>query len=219
MKLIDLSQPFYVGGMHWDSKMDLEVIQVRTIEANGQNYLRFCFGNHTGTHLDAPKHIIPGGKSIDQLPLDIFCGPGVVLNLLRGPSEAVTVNDLKNAKPSVRAGDIVLLNTGWTEKFNVHNLEYRECHPYLNVDAAEWLVEKKARMVGIDAISLDLPHSLRHKGFKHASLRILLENEIPAIHNLTNLGVVAGKRATIMAFPIKFSDACGSPARVVAQVD
>ncbi|MFC2066430.1 cyclase family protein [Chloroflexota bacterium] len=217
MKLVDLTRPFVAGGMHPKPQMDIEMTAVRTIEKDGMNILRICFGNHIGTHLDGPKHIIPGGKSLDELPLESFYGTGVVLDLRRGPNEAITARDLESAKPTIEKGDVVLLNTGWSAKFGT--TDYRQNHPYLGVDAAAWLVEKNVRMVGIDTTSLDLPHSLRKEGFTHGALRTLLENSIPAIHNLTNLEAVVGKRAIIMALPIKFSGSDGSPARVVAQVD
>ena len=217
MKLIDLSHPFVVGTMHKDPQMDLEMTTMRTIEKNGVNIFRICFGNHVGTHLDGPRHLIPGGRSLDELPLESFYGTGVVLDVPLGPDGAVTAQHLESAKPTIEKGDIVLINTGWSKKFG--SSDYRENHPYLGVDAAIWLINNNARMVGIDVSSLDLPHSLRKEGFKHPSLRPLLENGIPAIHNLTNLEAVAGKRAIIMALPIAFSGACGSPARVVAQID
>jgi arylformamidase len=227
MDLVDLSHPFDAGEFvrsDDDEKkrphgpqMFLEVRRLHTVEHNGVNTLQISFGNHLGTHVDAPLHLIAGGKSIDQLPLDTYCGSAVVLDLPKGPNGGVGGEDLSAARPVVKAGDIVLIHTGWGDKINAQN--YASHHPFLTEGGAHWLVEKRVSMVGMDVQSVDLPHSLREKGFAYTSLRTLLRNGIPAIHNLTNLDRVAGRRVKLFSFPINFKGVDGAPARVVAQLD
>lgn len=219
MRLIDLSHPFW-DGMIRDEKnpdMNVEVRVLRRVEKDGINISRFAFRSHDGTHVDVPRHIIVGGGTIDQAPLERFYGTAVVLHVPRGPDAAISPQDLQSAQPSIEQGDVVFVCTGWSDRFG--SLEYRLHHPYLSEDTATWLVEKGARMVGIDVSSVDLPQAMRKQGFKHTTLRVLLAKGIPVIHNLANLEAVVGKRVTVMAFPINFRGADGSPQRVVALVD
>ncbi len=219
MKLVDLSHPFdpVAHAAKPDKKMELAIKTTKTVHDHGVKTLEITFGNHLGTHVDSPAHLIAGGKSLDEMPLEAFYGSAVVLNIPKGPNDGVSAADLKAASPKVEKGDIVVICCGWGDKDAAEN--YASHHPYLTEDGAEWLVKKGVRMVGMDVQSLDLPHSLRKEGFAYTSLRTLLKNGIPAIHNLTNLEVVAGSRVMLFSLPINFRGADGSPARVVAQVD
>jgi len=223
MKLVDLSHPFdpalhaAKAGEAKAAQVDLEIRRMRTVEEHGVNTLQITFGNHIGTHLDAPLHLIGGGRSVDELPLELFYGTTVVLDIQKGPNGAVSRGDLEAAQPAIRENDIVLVCTGWGDKLAAPN--YASHHPYLTIDGAQWLAERRVRMVGMDVQSVDLPHSLRTAGFRYTSLRVLLEHGIPAIHNLTRLEAVAGRRVTLSCFPINFRGADGSPARVVAHVE
>jgi kynurenine formamidase len=217
MKLFDLSHPFDVNGPVNKKKDELLVRTLKTVEANGVNTREIAFNNHIGTHVDAPLHLIAGGASIDQLPLDVFYGTAVVLDIPLGPNGAVARADLERSEPAVKRGDIVVICTGWGEK--ISNSDYASHHPFLTEDGAEWLVSVGARMVGMDVQSVDLPHSLRKPDFAYTSLRILLKNGVPALHNLTNLEPLRRRRVKLFALPINFVGADGAPARVVAQID
>ncbi|MFC2021616.1 cyclase family protein [Chloroflexota bacterium] len=218
MKLVDLSYEFYPGlylGKYPEA--DVEIRTLRAVEKDGVNMMRISFGNHVGTHIDGPRHIITEAETLDELPLELFYGTAVVLDLPRGANEAIGQEDLLSARPAIKGGDIVLLRTGWDAKFP--SQDYHHHHPYLSEDGATFLVDKNVRLVGIDATSVDLPSPLRKEGFRHTSLRILLQNRIPVIHGLRNLKSVAGKRVTLMALPIRFRGADSAPARVVALAD
>jgi arylformamidase len=222
MRLIDLSFQFYqdMDRRPKFPEIKVELRTIRTIDKYGVNGMQIEFYTHTGTHIDAPGHIIQGAKTIDQLPLESFYGTGVVLNIPKGANGAVSRDDLESAQPPIERGDIVLLHTGWRAECN--SPDYSQHHPYLSEDGATFLVEKGVRMVGIDTRSVDLPDSLSGgagKGLTFTSLRVLLQHTIPVIHRLANLELILGRRVTVMAFPINFRGADGSPARVVALVD
>jgi kynurenine formamidase len=219
MKLIDLSHLFdpVAHAAKPDKKMELAIKTTKTVHDHGVGTLEITFGNHLGTHVDAPAHLIEGGKTVDQLPLEAFYGSAVVLDIPKGDNGGVSAADLEAASPRVGKGDIVVICCGWGNKEAAHN--YASHHPYITEDGAEWLVAKGVHMVGMDVQSVDLPHSLRKPGFAYTSLRILLKNGVPAIHNMTNLEAIAGRRVNLLALPINFKGADGSPCRVVAQVD
>lgn len=218
MKLIDLSHPY--DPALFPTKHDspsLEIRKVRTVEANGVNTCLITFDDHIGTHVDSPLHLVAEGSSVDEMPLDRFYGTAVVLDIPKGPNEAVTEEDLERARPAIEQGDIVVIRCGWGDRLS--RPEYASHHPYLTEGAASWLVKRRVRLVGMDVQSVDLPHSLRQSGFRYTSLRVLLENGIPAILNLKHLEQLVGRRVTIFALPINFRGAEGAPARVVALVD
>jgi arylformamidase len=219
MKLLDLSHPFDPDLYHDrpDQKAELDVRAVKTLQEHGVNSLKITIGNHLGTHIDAPLHLVEGGASIDDLSLDRFYGSAVILDIPKDPNGGVSAADLEAARPAVEPGDIVIIATGWGDR--ISDPQYASHHPYLTEDGADWLVAKSPRLVGIDVQSVDLPHTLRAPGFAYTSLRILLEHGVPALHSVTNLGPISGRRVTVFALPIAFADVDGAPARVVAQLD
>ncbi len=166
-------------------------------EAGFQDHM-VCMGTHVGTHIDAPSHMVKGGKNLNQFPIETFSGRGVYVGAHEG-------FDIENA--NIKEGDIVLFHTGMSEQYQ--SPSYFETYPAIPEDVARLLVSKKVKMVGVDTCSVDYPPFPVHK--------ILLESEILIIENLTNLGALAGKEFRVHAFPIKLG-IDGAPVRVVAEV-
>ena len=109
---------------------------------------------HTGSHVDAPLHKIPGGKSISDLPLETFTGMARIADL-RGlpPDTEITPAMLVPRLKGVTQGDIVLLATGWGDK-RAKSDEWLRHSPFLGPDGARWLIEHRIRGVGIDHFSI-----------------------------------------------------------------
>jgi kynurenine formamidase len=172
--------------------------------------------SHTGTHVDAPLHVKKNGKSIDELPIEKFMGEGVVLDMRhKGPSEAITPEDIENSNPKIQESDIVILNTGWHEKWG-NTAEYLDEHPGLNEDSAYYLVEgKKVKMIGTDTICPEPSSEESH--WQHPLHRVcLIEHEIPLLEILGGeINKVTGKRCYIIALPIKMTTDA-APTRVLA---
>jgi kynurenine formamidase len=158
---------------------------------------------------------VANGKSIDQLPLDAFVGIGAIIAWKKSGGDQVTAQDLENSGVTVGKGDILMLHTGWDEKFDSPDYNL---HPYLSVDAAEWMVKKRIKMFGIDCITVDLPTPLRPKGFDFPVHRTLLGNEVLIAENVTNLGAIVGKKTRIMALPLRIKGSDAGHARIIAEV-
>ncbi|HEV2356824.1 MAG TPA: cyclase family protein [bacterium] len=220
MRLIDLSQVFRPGMMGGSAEDAPEVTvrmrAVRSIARDGINAMEIVLGAHAGTHVDAPLHLVPGGRTIADIDLAQFFGPAVALDVRKGDDAPITAGDLERSE-AVRAGDMVFLETGWSEY--VGTPRYRDHHPYVDSEAARWLVHRQVRAVGIDASSLDVPRAIRRPGFGHETLKILLGAGILAIHGLANLAAIRGRRCTAIAFPIVVDGAEAGPARVVAMLE
>ena len=189
----------------------------------------FSTAEHGGTHLDAPVHFAQGHQSVDQIPLERFFGPAVVVDV-RQQSEGsadyqVTVNDLAHAEAEQGAmtrDSIVLLRTGFSRRWPdaarylgtaergeaaVPKLHFPGLHP----ESARWLVAKGVRAVGIDTASIDCGQST-----KFETHRILYAANLPAFENLTALERLPLRGAFIVALPMKIAHGTGAPLRAVA---
>ncbi len=217
--LVDLTHPLRPGIANPRDRpgLDYSAEAVKTIEADGVQVLKISFGDHIGTHLDFGSHIILGGDTAESFPLERLCGEAVTLSMPRGDNGVIDAGDLDAAAPDLPAGYAVLIHTGWEDRIGTD--DYSGLHPYITSEAAEWLVAKQVKFVGIDVSSLEVPFALRPPGFRHVTLRILLEAGIPPLHNLANLASIAGRSAYVAAFPIPFAGADGALVRAVAWVD
>lgn len=216
MEMIDLSRVIYDGMPKIPVLPDVHVQKCLSMDkGHPLNVTEVSLPCHSGTHVDAPVHIVKNGRSIEEIPLESFVGPGAVISVKKRGGEEVTAKDLKDSGVPVNKGDILMLFTGWDEKFESPDYNV---HPYLSVDAAEWIVEKGVKLLGIDCITVDLPTPMRPKGFDFPVHRTLLGNEVLIAENVTNLGKVAGKKSRILALPLKVKGSDAAHARIVAEV-
>lgn len=160
-------------------------------------------GTHTGTHIDAPAHMIRGGKTLDRFPPDKLIGRGKYLKV-SGPE--IGLDAVKSSR--VEAGDILIIDTGGSARFG--QPDYYINYPVLTEDAAQYLVSAGIRMVGADVCSFD-------KDKAPPVHKILLENDVLIIENLTQLQDLAGVEFKIYALPLRL-DLDGAPARVIAEI-
>lgn len=215
MALIDLSQPFSDGMYHSRLFPRPKLESLLRIEEAGCNVTQASFAVHVGTHVDAPTHFIPHGRTIEKVQLDEVAGAAVCISVERGAREQITVEDLRTG-PSIRDGDILFVRTGWSRFFADHE-RYRQ-YPYLSVEAAQWLLDRRIKMLALDCPSPDMPEGNRPEGFSWPVHHLLLGNDVLIAENLTNLDQIAGRRFRALALPIAMVGADGAPARIVADV-
>jgi arylformamidase len=170
----------------------------RTIKGDKANVTRITLGSHTGTHVDAPWHFLQEGNSIDIEPLDKFIGEAVIFDV--SGRNSISANDLSGN--DIRGNDIVLISTDSGDRHTDF--------AYLDVSAAEWLVEHGVKCVGIDTVSVE------KYGNKDAPVhKMLLTRNIGIIENLANLKQFAGSRMFFVCLPLRLKGIDGSPARAV----
>jgi kynurenine formamidase len=173
MKYVDLSyeikndMPVYPG----DISVDLK--KVNNYEEDGFNCHTLLSNMHAGTHIDCPMHMVSDGRYISELELDRFIGNAVLLDV-RG-ERLIDIKD--EYYKDIKEGDIVLLYTGWESKYGT--TEYYQNHPIVSDKFAEFLVQKKIKILGVDMPSPD--------GNSFSIHKILLGNNICILENLTNL--------------------------------
>ena len=155
---------------------------------------------HTGTHVDAPFHFLPGGEKIHTVPIENMVRPCRVLDFTH-VADRITSSELEGQ--SIEPGDFILFKTR-NSLVNGFDPNY----VFLDVDGAEHLVERKIRGVGIDALSIG-------RGQPNPEIhRLLLKERIVIIEGLRLAEVPKGKYLLIAA-PLAVVDAEAAPARVI----
>jgi len=184
------------------------------IREHGYNVLHVRMGSQTGTHVDAPFHFLEDGARIDDLPLDLFLGPAVVVDVRgRAPRTALTWADLAPVADRLAPGRMLLLHTGWDAHWGTD--AYFD-HPYLDGDAAERVVAAGVRTVGLDALSLDETVLDGEPSGGFAAHFAVLGAGGVIVENLRNLAAVASAEPVVSVLPLKLAGADGAPVRAVA---
>jgi kynurenine formamidase len=187
---------------------------IKSMPADPLNVTEFSMVVHTGTHVDAPRHFFMDGPPMQDVPLERLCGPGVVWRLDKAERSLIEVADLERATPAIEPGDIVAIDTGWAA---LHGTASYDEHPSFSLEAARWLVDKKAKLVACDFGTPDLPLHRRGSDFNWPVHHELLGRGVIICEHLTGHVALAGKRVEFVfsALSIKSSD--GAPARVMAR--
>jgi arylformamidase len=205
--LISETMPVYPG------EPAPQFLDIRTIQKDGVKVTEISIGSHTGTHVDAPCHFIAGTNGIDQIPLDRFIGEAVILDVSKVHAEGITDVDLEEQSDKIRSGDIVLLYTGTSDKWNneIEGGGIQTNFSYLEPSAASWIVQHEIKCVGIDSYSIEKFGS--KEGLAHKEL---LSKGVGVIENLnSNLKRFAGKRMFLMCMPLLLEGIDAAPARAI----
>ncbi|MFU8877674.1 MAG: cyclase family protein [Wenzhouxiangellaceae bacterium] len=230
--LVDLTHPFNENTVYWPtapSGFELDVLAHGETEG-GWFYSANAFSSpeHGGTHLDAPIHFFAGRHSVDEIPLQRLVGPAVVIDVsaeaARDPDYRLSRDDVlafESEHGRIAAGSIVLLHTGWSERWpdvkrylgddtpgDASGLHF----PSFGAEAAQLLViERQAAMLGVDTASIDYGQS---RDF--AVHRIAAEHNVPGLENLTGLERLPPTGTRVIALPMKIEGGSGAPVRVIA---
>lgn len=215
-KIIDLTFNIHQGMMtyptHWHPKV--EITQLGSIEKEGRNTRKITIGSHTGTHVDAPLHFIPGGKTIDTLPLELLTGPAVLLDLSVEAKEKRITADMIVKKLNERSAARLVIRTDWSKKWETP--AYYAEYPFLAKDAAEWMVKNGLKLLAMDTPSPDDPADSRASGNDSPLHKFFLGKGVILAEYLCNLDQVKGTDIDFTILPLKITGSDGSPARAIA---
>lgn len=225
-EIIDLSHPIDESIPLWPTFPPIEIEQTQWAARDVVTMDRVEMMTHTSTHVDAPLHFIPEGKSLDEFSIEKFMGPGIVIDLTpKEPKEPITPSDLEPYEDVIEPNDILLLHTGWDQYYG-RTPEYLFEFPYLTAETAEYIADFDPKAVGTEGASVagwtgDVPnHGPSTDVPPEASHLPLLENDILAIEELTNLDTVLDgddyQRASIFYPPLNFQNTSGSSVRAFA---
>lgn len=214
VKLIDITMPWGPEVQVLEGHPRIQFKPLTTHEKEKRSNTEVIFSIHSGTHIDSPYHFFPNGTTIEKLPLEIFFGPAILVDLRQvGTSnheitlhELITVGGLTEG---LIQGKRVVLRTDWASKHWNKPTLYED-NPFLSVEAAKWLTD-----AGIVALGLDFAVD---GGPPYPNHTILLENKIVLLENLVNLGSIPSREFTLIAFPLPVVGGDGSPTRAVAMI-
>lgn len=164
MEIYDLSQPLNADAPFWPFYPPFEVKYIKRKAEHGVNAQYIMTSNHMGTHLDAPRHFVTGGKTVDELPLQWLYGPGVIVDLSELDELDIFTPQMIEDRVEVREGDILFIHTGWHKYAQFGETpdeeKYIHRHPGPHFDLVPWLLAKKIHLWGVDMISTDHPMNL-----------------------------------------------------------
>src|SRR5207247_10447534 len=113
MKIYDLSQPLNERSSFWPYYPPFEVKYIKRKAEHGVNAQYIMTSNHMGTHLDAPRHFVTAGKTIDELPLEWLGGPGVIVDVRDGVDElAVYTPQVIEKRGAGKQVAVLVVHTG-----------------------------------------------------------------------------------------------------------
>ena len=218
MEIVDLTLKIEEGMMTFPVSWHpfVEITQLGRFHVEGRETRKITVGTHTGTHVDAPRHFIKNGTTIENIDLSKFYGPCIILEFQSLSDKAEVTVEMLKEKLEGRTPERILFRYDWDKKLG--SLAYYSDHPYLSESACEYLVEIGVKLVGFDAPMPDNP--INGKGTKKDSPNhtILLGNDIVILEYLSNLGSISSPNFILSAFPLKIAEGDGSPVRAVAIV-
>ena len=217
--IIDLSMVISEGMMtfpvHWHPVV--EITQLGRFHVEGRETKKFTLGTHTGTHVDAPRHFIPNGITIEKTNLEIYYGKCRVLDFTELDDKSEITKEMLIEKLGKCFPSRILFRFDWDKRLD--SLEYYSHHPYLSEDACKWMVEKGVKLVGTDAPMPDNPKNGRGCEKDSPNHTILLGNNIAILEYLVNLHKIPKTDFTLSAFPIPIKDGDGAQVRAVAIIE
>jgi len=209
MQIIDLSHDIYSDMPIYPKDESPSFEKVATIAKEGYRETEITLYSHTGTHIDAPGHMLKYGPYLDNLKLDHFFGKAIILNFNHYPPLLIDLDRVKKYQESIEKTDFVILKTNWSQYWGKN--KYYKNYPYLSLEAAKFLSNFSLKGIGIDAISIDKSDSIDFPVHK-----ILLSKNMIIIENLKNLDAVKNEFFMLSVLPLKIKNADGSPVRAVA---
>lgn len=200
-QIIDISLPLYQGTIVYPGNPSIEIEE--TTSLSGSVISKIVFGSHTGTHIDAPKHVVTGGESLDQISLETFVGDCRVIDCTK---DEISVKRQTLENQNIQKGERILLKTNNSLRgFETFYNDYI----FVSPEATAYLAEKEVSLVAIDYLSI------KQRGSKDNSPHTnLLGKNIPIIEGIDLSKVEAGEYFLVL-LPLKFMNIDGAPARAI----
>ena len=209
MKIIDLTHTINADMPIFPGTKPPGLQEIKNMAADGYQSTELKMNSHQGTHIDAPGHMVAGGKMLEQFPIDQFFGLALVIDFHGCAGKRIEVSYLQPLEREIANADFVIFHTRQAEKWGLP--EYFTDYPALTPEAAEWLMQFPLKGVGFDTISADPAGA----GYKIHHI-LLGKNDRLVIENLTNLAEIENSYCMLSVLPLKYDKADGSPVRAVA---
>ncbi|KSW11478.1 hypothetical protein CF15_01100 [Pyrodictium occultum] len=202
LRVVDLTRPLGPGTPVYPGDPPVMVETVAVIPRDGFYNRRVCLGEHSGTHVDAPAHMVEGGAPVDSVEASRLIAPALAMDL----SNACGAVSSREIIAGLRLRRLPLPRRGWYLLLRIG----RGCRS-VSVEAAEWMARLGLGGLGVDAPSPDGPPYPVH--------RVLLSSGAVIVENLEIPRWLDGEKVTLIVAPLRLSGGSGAPARVYALLD
>jgi kynurenine formamidase len=174
---------------------------------------------HTGTHVDAPLHVVAGGRSVEELTLEELIGPCHVIDVHDARErEAIDAGRLEAAAPEIPRGSIVAVRTDWTDRHWGRFPDYYVTSPFLTEGAGQWLASLQPSAVVVDFFEEECAITTDFTSEDFVVHRALLGSDIPIIEQATRLGEVGPGPSAFRAAFVRLAGVEAAPCRLFAEV-
>jgi arylformamidase len=207
---IDISYPIKHGMLYWPQEPEPPSIITRSSTVDGEGTVtmtEMVMNTHHGTHVDSPRHFMPDGVAIDEMPLDTIIGPARIIEIK--DKKLVRPDELE--RYDIRPGERILFKTVNSSYYRLGN--FVEDFVHLRSEAANFLKEKRISVVGIDYLAVG---SFKDRIELINVHRILLSSGIWIIEALDLSNVTEG-RYEIICLPIKIAQGDAAQARAIVR--
>ncbi|MCD0460435.1 cyclase family protein [Roseiconus lacunae] len=205
-RVVDLSLPITpaMRGVSIDS--------AKRLETDGWNATNLSLYSHAGTHMDAPRHFLPEGATLQQQDLSVCVGPARVIDLTPiEPKQPITVGEFQRAAGEVAPGERLLLRTDWHHRYGTP--DYRDALPRISIELAQWLVAHRVAMIGVEPPSVaDVNHAVELTEVHQT----LFRGGVLIVEGLAHLDQLTQPIVQFIALPLPIVGGDGCPVRAIA---
>ena len=219
-KIIDLSFELHDKMMIYPSKSQVPFNSniLANIETDGRETRKFTMGSHCGTHIDAPKHFIKDGKSVEEYNLKDLVGNALLIDLGHlSPNSIIKLNDFKDQLDQANLNSKVkrvVFRSYWSKYWGTN--QYFNGWPYFDKESIQYLIQCKIKLIGLDFPSPDCKFGSNNCNEDSPNHRLIFNAEIILTEYLTNLDKLDIGMIHLSVLPLKLVGFDGSPARVIA---
>ncbi len=216
MEIIDLTYTIKEGmttfSSHWHPIV--EITQIGRHGFEGRETRKLVLGTHTGTHMDAPRHFVNDGKTINDITLQQLVGPVDILDFTFLKENEFVSKDMLKGKITK---DKIIFKFGWGKYWGTS--KFYNDYPFISEEAAKYIIEKDVKLVGLDTASPDDGRIKLEKNILGTSKdspvhKIFLGNEVILVEYLANLEKVdTFDDWNIIVMPLKIENGDGAPVR------
>jgi kynurenine formamidase len=199
MKLIDLTRTITDRMAVYPGDPAIAITQVASVDHEGFTVHKLDLNSQVGTHVETQNHAIPGNALIDE-PLDRFIGRAAIIDV---PLRPLKIEDFEDKLDIIERNEFLILRSHY-DGVGIDPTD--KARAFVDEQLAQWMVERKIRLFGIDCFDFDPTKDLRaHKVFLNAGVLIL--------EGLANLDQVTEEEAYFFAIPLKIEGVEASPCR------
>jgi arylformamidase len=210
-RIVDLTMTLQEGMVTYPGHPVVEITQLARFGYEGKETRRIVLGTHTGTHIDAPRHYIEGGATVESISPEVLCGPARLLDFSERTG-AVDNGALRSAmaERSDLPRERVLIRFDGDKRLG--SFDYYKRQPWVTEDGARWLVKTGCKLIGLDTPMPDSYDDIATMPIH----KLLLGAGIVIVEYMVNLKSIQAETFQLIVAPLKIKDGDGAPARCFA---